>query len=82
MTKSTKHKSSLRGRNVTINGRRTSIRLEDQLWQALKGLADVGGMSVSMLVADIARRDRKEGTLTSAVRVYIVERGQARQNGS
>ena len=78
MTKSTKHKSSLRGRNVTINGRRTSIRLEEQLWQALENIADVGGISVSMLVADIARRDRKEGTLTSAVRVYIVERGQAR----
>ena len=81
MTKSTKHKSSLRGRNITINGRRTSIRLEEQLWQALENIADVGGISVSMLVADIARRDRKEGTLTSAVRVYIVERVQARQDG-
>lgn len=63
--------SPLVTRNVNVDGRRTSVRLEPDLWEALREIALRERCSVHEICADI---DRTRGgiRLTSAMRIYIV----------
>jgi predicted DNA-binding ribbon-helix-helix protein len=56
-------------RSISIGGHKTSISLEEEFWNGLKGAARTRGMTLSDLVAAIDR-DRP-GNLSSAVRVFI-----------
>ena len=58
-------------RSVRISGHETSITLEEPFWQALRDIADEQGFSVNQLMSDIDK-DR-EGNLSSALRVYILQ---------
>ena len=58
-------------RNVVVAGRRTSVRLEPVMWEALNDIARQQRVGVNDLVTDIARR-RDITNLTAAIRVYIV----------
>ena len=69
--------TSLKSRNVVIGKRRTSIRLEEELWVALKALADRGGLTINQLVTAIDTTSGRTGTLTSAVRVFIIKNSSA-----
>jgi len=61
-------------RSVTIAGHATSVSLEPEFWKALKRLAAADGLSLNALIARIdAERD---GPLSSAIRVYVLERLQ------
>jgi len=62
-------------RSVEIAGHRTSLSLEEAFWRALKRLAAKDGVSRNKLIEDIDR-DR-QGNLSSAVRVYVLERIEA-----
>jgi predicted DNA-binding ribbon-helix-helix protein len=59
-------------RNVLIDGHRTSVKLEQGLWDALLRIAAHQEMSVNELVSDI-NRTRVTNNLTSAVRAYVVD---------
>ena len=61
----------LRSGNIVVNGHRTSIRLEPEMWTALSEIAEVEGLKINELVSRIASRARA-GSLTSAVRVFIM----------
>ena len=61
----------LRSGNIVVNGHRTSIRLEPEMWTALSEIAGAEGVRVNELVSRIASRARA-GSLTSAVRVFIM----------
>lgn len=73
----------LKSMNIMIAGRRTSMRLEPTMWDALEDIARREGLTVNglcTLIKDrldeqIRRRgpgaDNAEVTLTSAVRVFI-----------
>ena len=63
--------SSLAIHNVVVAGRRTSVRLESVMWEALQDIARRRDVTVHDLVTDIDRR-RTESSLTAAIRVYIV----------
>jgi predicted DNA-binding ribbon-helix-helix protein len=63
-------------RSVMIAGHRTSISLEPEFWDALKGMARRRGQPVSRMVAAIDA-DRA-GNLSSAIRVAILRDLQAR----
>ncbi len=63
--------STLVNRNVIIGGRRTSLRLEPALWDALDEACRREGMTRHELCTRINRR-RRASTLTAAVRVFIV----------
>ena len=65
----------VRKRSVEIAGHRTSLSLEDAFWRALKRLAAADQISVNALIAQIDRE--RDGNLSSAVRVYVLERLQA-----
>ena len=71
MTAPTESSSSLISRNVVIAGRRTSIRLEPALWEALRLVSRMEGKSINQLCTTIASH-QQSGGFTSAVRVYIV----------
>lgn len=65
--------SSLTTRNVRVDGRRTSVRLEPELWRALETIADLEETSVNALCEHVHGRRRATGGFTSALRVFIVE---------
>jgi len=69
--------SSLKSRNIRIDQRRTSVRLEPELWAALDRLCAENKHSLHDLCSQVAQQDRP-GSLTSALRVYIVRELEAR----
>lgn len=60
-------------RSITISGHRTSITLERPFWDELKEIACQEKVSVTELVRQIDSRRDASGSLTSAIRVYILE---------
>ena len=64
--------SSLVIHNVVVAGRRTSVRLEPVMWDALRDIARQLRLSVHELVTTIDR-ERMASSLTAAIRVYIVD---------
>ncbi len=74
--------STLVSRNVTVNGRRTSLRLEPLMWEALAEIVQRENSSVNDLVSRIENR-RAASSLTAAVRVFIVSyfRAAATEDG-
>ncbi|WP_051340753.1 ribbon-helix-helix domain-containing protein [Azospirillum halopraeferens] len=75
------------GKNLNVNGRRTSMRLEASLWQTLEEVGRRENISVNHLVSRIERRLKEtvggSFNLTSAVRLYLVEyfRAAATEDG-
>jgi predicted DNA-binding ribbon-helix-helix protein len=60
-------------RNVTVNGRRTSIRLEPEMWDALEEISKREGVRVSDVVSRIDTHARQSGSgLTARVRVFVL----------
>ena len=60
-------------RSFTIAGHRTSISLEASFWSALKALAAEERIPVAQLISRIDGQ-RGDGGLSSAVRVWILDR--------
>ncbi|MCX8506163.1 MAG: ribbon-helix-helix domain-containing protein [Alphaproteobacteria bacterium] len=63
--------SSLQSRNVMVGGKRTSIRLEPEMWEGLFDIARNEKISVNAICSEVDRT-RCQSSLTSAVRVFIV----------
>ncbi len=64
--------STLRSGNVTVDGRRTSIRLEPAMWQALREISAREGKTLHALVTEI-ERERAQSSLTAAIRVFLLD---------
>ncbi len=69
-------RSTLVNRNVTVEGHRTSIRLEPAMWEALFMVCKRENKSLNELVTTIAR-SRNQSTLTAAIRVFLLTYFQA-----
>ena len=69
---------AIQKRSVDIAGHRTSLTLEAAFWRALKRLAAQDRISVNKLVERIDRS--RQGNLSSAIRVYVLERLEAESN--
>lgn len=63
--------SILESRNVTVGNKRTSMRLEPQMWDSLERIAQTEGVTLNNLCTQIDLR-RGEIGLTSATRVFII----------
>jgi predicted DNA-binding ribbon-helix-helix protein len=61
----------LRSRNVMVSGRRTSIRLEPQMWDAFQEIARREGRTIGEL-ATLVNQQRHQSSLTAAIRAFIV----------
>ncbi len=65
--------SNLKIKNVTIAGRRTSIRMEQQMHDALREVAGHYGMTIHELCTLINGARPKGQSLASAIRVYLLD---------
>jgi predicted DNA-binding ribbon-helix-helix protein len=57
--------------SILINGRKTSVSLENEFWDALHEIADRGNIALSAVVEQIDR-DRDNINLSSALRVFVL----------
>lgn len=64
--------SSLVSKNIMIFGRRTSARLEPEMWKALKDISRREKCSVHELVSIISLCKRETSSLTSSIRVFTM----------
>lgn len=73
---------SLISRNVTINGHRTSLRMEHETWDALAEICTREDQSIHQLCSQVEKR-RKVSNRTSAVRAFIINyyRAAATEDG-
>lgn len=71
--------TEVRKRSVTIAGHQTSVSLEAAFWEALKRLAAARGMSLNGLIEEIDQA--RTGNLSSAIRVYVLDRALAGEIG-
>jgi predicted DNA-binding ribbon-helix-helix protein len=65
-------KSLILKRSIMIAGKKTSVSLEDEFWQALKQIAAGLDMKMAELVHQIGRQ-REYGNLSSALRLFVLE---------
>jgi predicted DNA-binding ribbon-helix-helix protein len=64
--------SSLINKNVTVDGIRSSMRLESALWDALENICLRESLTLGELV-DLAADGSQAGGRTSAVRRFVLE---------
>jgi len=64
-------KSRLQSRNVTVDGHRTSLRLEQDVWEALEEICEREDMTVHEICTLIEQR-RAGSSRTAAVRAFIL----------
>jgi predicted DNA-binding ribbon-helix-helix protein len=66
-------KSPVIKHSISIDGRKTSITLEDAFWSLLKEIAQAQGATVSQTVKEIDRV-RRGSNLSSAIRLFVLDR--------
>jgi len=59
-------------RSVFLNGRKTSVSLEAQFWDCIKGIAAREALTVSGLISRIDR-ERSSANLSSTLRLFVLE---------
>lgn len=64
--------SSLVSRNITVLGRRTSIRLEPEMWLALRDIAKRERCSIHDICTLVSVRKAQNTSLTAAIRVFLM----------
>lgn len=65
-------RSTLINRNITVLGHRTSIRLEPEMWRALKDIADREQTTIHRLCSLVQIKKAPESSLTAAIRVFLM----------
>lgn len=72
-----REKSTLISHNVMVDGRRTSVRLEKEMWMAFKDIAKNEKCTIHELCTAVAQRKKPDTSLTAAIRVFIMAYFQA-----
>lgn len=65
-------RSTLVSRNVTIDGHRTSVRLEPEMWTALREIAKREKCSIHDICTLISLKKKMNTSLTAAIRVFLM----------
>jgi predicted DNA-binding ribbon-helix-helix protein len=65
-------KSAANKRSIVLDGRKTSISLDDSLWVELKEIAQFKRVSVAKLIA-VIDATRKQSNLSSEIRIFVLE---------
>ena len=73
-------KTAVIKRSIRINGKKTSISLENEFWDALHEIAKYKNISVGKLAEEIARQ-RNTINLSSAIRIFVYNHFR-KQNGA
>ncbi len=64
-------RNGLVNHNIVIEGRRTSVRLAPQMWDALNEIARRKGRTVHDICSEVDA-DRVQSTFSASLRVYIL----------
>ena len=64
--------NELKKRNIIVNGQRTTVTLEPQLWKILHDVADEHECEIHDLCSMIAQQKSADSSLASAIRVFLV----------
>lgn len=59
-------------RSLSVAGHPTSVSLEALFWDRLKALAELDGLSLAALVAQVD--EQRSGSLSAALRCYVLHR--------
>lgn len=65
-------RSTLISRNITVQGHRTSVRLEPEMWTALRDITRREGCRIHDLCSLIQLRKKPDTSLTAAIRVFLM----------
>lgn len=65
-------RSSLISKNITVRGHRTSIRLEPEMWDALKDITTREATTIHNICSLISMRKAADSSLTAAIRVFLM----------
>lgn len=65
-------KSTLVSRNITVLRRRTSVRLEPEMWSALREIARREDCKIHDICSLIHLRKNQDTSLTAAIRVFLM----------
>lgn len=68
----TEYASTLISKNITIQNRRTSVRLEPKMWLALNEISLRERCSIHDLCDLVSRRKKEKTSLTAAIRVFLM----------
>lgn len=69
---SSSQKGGLVSRNITILDKRTSVRLEPEMWIALKDIANREHCTIHDICTLIYLRKKPETSLTASIRVFLM----------
>ena len=67
---------TIRKHSVKLSGHHTSLSLEEVYWDALREVARESGLSMTGLIERIDRE--RDGNLSSAVRVFLLQHYRSR----
>ena len=67
----------IRKRSVVVSGHPTSVTMEDAFWKVLQDIAETRDVSLNQLVSEVDRS--REGNLSSALRVFVLQWVKGRQ---
>lgn len=73
-------KTAIIKRSIVLDGHKTSVSLENEFWEGLREIAERNRTNVSAMVRRIDA-ERKNGNLSSAIRVYVFNQFRARSAG-
>ena len=65
-------KTTLVSKNITVQGRRTSVRLEPEMWLALRDIALREKCTIHDICSLVAMRKNLRTSLTAAIRVFLM----------
>jgi predicted DNA-binding ribbon-helix-helix protein len=65
-------KSTLVSRNITVLDRRTSVRLEPEMWKALQEIARRERCRIHDICSLVSLRKKPDTSLTAAIRVFLM----------
>lgn len=66
-------RTALQSRNVRIHGRRTSVRLEQEMWSALNEISALEHCTVHEICGAVNDRKGEGMSFTAALRVFLME---------
>lgn len=73
-------KTAIIKRSIVLDGHKTSVSLENEFWDGLRDIAELQKTNLSSLVR-LIDHDRKNGNLSSAIRVFVFNHFHARAIG-
>lgn len=65
-------RSTLQSKNIRIQDRRTSVRLEPEMWEALHEIAAMEGCSIHHICTAVHESKMQATSFTAALRVFLM----------